>query len=69
MTPRAAPAALGPGRTPVDIEHLLSPADVIGGLRAPDKRAALQALTHHLAAKLWEGSHAGRHAAAEYPSS
>jgi nitrogen PTS system EIIA component len=52
MTPRAAPAALGPGRTPVDIEHLLSPADVIVGLRAPDKRAALQALTHHLAAKL-----------------
>ena len=37
---------------PVDIEHLLSPADVIVGLRASDKRVALQALAHHLATKL-----------------
>jgi PTS system nitrogen regulatory IIA component len=37
---------------PVDIGHLLSPADVIVGLRASDKRAALQALARHLATKL-----------------
>ena len=36
----------------MDIEQLLSPADVIVGLRASDKRAALQALTRHLATKL-----------------
>ena len=36
----------------VDIEHFLSPADVVVGLRASDKRVALQALAGHMASKL-----------------
>jgi nitrogen PTS system EIIA component len=36
----------------VDIEQLLSPADVLVGLRASSKREVLQALTQHLATRL-----------------
>ena len=36
----------------VEIEQLFSPADVIVGLRASDKRAALQTLADHMASKL-----------------
>ena len=35
----------------VEIEQLLSPADVIVGLRAPDKHALLRALADHMASK------------------
>jgi len=42
----------------VDIKQLLSPADVIVGLRASDKQAALQALTRHLATKASRHRHA-----------
>jgi nitrogen PTS system EIIA component len=39
----------------VEIKQLLSPADIIVGLRASDKRGALRALAHHLASKLHLG--------------